>query len=85
MDFDTIIRSSISCNVNAAQWSVLLYHLRSKLDDQTKLEWDNSVEDRNCYSLYENLKGFLVSRASVFDENDDFKSVFNVGKAFEVI
>ena len=39
MDFDAIIHSLNSCDVNADQWSVLLsYHLRSRLDDQTKLD-----------------------------------------------
>ncbi len=76
MDFDAIIRSLISCDVNADQWSVLLsYHLRSKLDDQTRLDWDNSVKDRNRYPTYESLKEFLVSQAFGFDDDGfDFKT-----------
>ncbi len=68
IDFNAIIRSLILCDANADQWSVLLF------DSQTRLDWDNSVKDRNRHTTDENLKEFLVSPAFGFDDNGfDFK------------
>lgn len=67
------VRSSLrglkGCGENPDQWSTILsYLVSSKLDDATKRDFENSIEDKKVYPSFKTLTDFLEVRASAADE-----------------
>lgn len=57
------------CGENPDQWSTILsYLLSTKLDDATKRDFENSIENKKSYPSFKELSHFLETRASAVEE-----------------
>ncbi|XKL60216.1 hypothetical protein PGB90_001232 [Kerria lacca] len=64
------LRGLKMCGEPVENWSSLIsYFVSTRLDDNTRRDFENSVEDSSTYPSWKALKQFLDRRAAVMEEN----------------